>query len=145
MIDHYEITKSVENYTYEFESIGKRGKIRKIVKFIRVGTLEYFHFGFGDLDENTGNVDDTIVSNNGDTTLILATLGEIIANFLNEFPNAWVYAKGNTNTRNRLYRIILSQNISIIQEKYQLLGFLKGVWKPYKLNQPYTAFLIKIK
>ena len=145
MIDHYEITKSIENYTYEFDSTGQRGKIRKIVKFIKVGKLDYFHFGFGDLDDNTGIVDDSIISNNGDTALILATLGEIIANFIHDFPSAWIYAKGNTNTRNRLYRIIISKNLSIIEDKYLLFRLLKGFWQPYKPNQNYTAFLLKIK
>jgi hypothetical protein len=74
MIEHYEITKGTEQYTYEFESFWEK-RIHKIVKFVRVREAEYFQFGFGDLDENTGKVDDIIVSNNGDTSLVLATLG----------------------------------------------------------------------
>ncbi len=145
MIEHYPINKGNEEFTYEFESIGKKGIIRKIVRFVRVRELDYFQFGFGDLDEKTGKIDDIIVSNNGDTALILATLGKIIEQFTAQFPTSWIHAKGNTATRNRFYCLILSKNLALIEEKYQLFGLYKGVLKPYEPNKPYTAFLLKRK
>ena len=145
MLEHYDIVANDTNFTYESYSIGKKGIICKIVRFVRLRDTNYFRFGFADFDEQTGQLNDKVISNNGDTILILGTLGIIIDDFVNKFPDAWIYAKGNTNSRTRLYRIILSQNLQMIEQKYQLFGMYKGVWKPYIPNQPYSEFILNKK
>ncbi len=146
MLESYEFVAKDTEYTYTFYSIGKKGKIFKIVHFLNVNDKnDYFQFGFADYDEQTGLIDDKVISNNGDTALILATLGTIIESFTTKFPDAWIYAKGNTAVRTRFYRIVLSLNLSIIQQQYILMGRIKGVWKPFIPNQPYTDFLLKKK
>lgn len=146
MLEHYEITAFDADFTYTFYSIGKKGKILKIVRFLSVNdTNDYFQFGFGDYDETRGLIDDKIVSNNGDTAMILTTLGTIIENFTTKFPNAWIYAKGNTEVKTRFYKIALSQNLTLIQQDYLLFGRISGLWKPFAPNQPYTDFLLKRK
>lgn len=145
MLAHYKISEDKAEFTYQFISEGTKGQIKKIVRFVKIGKANYFQFGFGDWNEEIQDVDDKVVTNNKDTTKVLATLGVIIEHFTNIFPDAWIFAQANSSTRTRFYRIILSQNLALIQEKYQLLGLLKGVWKPFIPNKTYTAFLIKRK
>jgi hypothetical protein len=59
---------------------------------------------FGDLDEETGEISDAIVTNNEDTRKVLATVAATATDFTNKFPDMWVFAKGTTHSRNRLYR-----------------------------------------
>lgn len=36
--------------------------------------MEFWNLGFGDLDEKTGNISDSVVSDNGDGRKVLATV-----------------------------------------------------------------------
>jgi hypothetical protein len=49
---------------YEFESIGSKGTIKKVARFSKIDDNLY-NFGFGDLDESTGEISGLIVTNNG--------------------------------------------------------------------------------
>ena len=144
MLEHYTITNNDSEFIYEFYSVGDKGSIRKIVRFLKFRDSNYYHFGFADFKED-GNHDDKIVSNNGDAKLILATLAAIVEDFTNNVPDAWIYAKGSSKVKTRFYRIILSNNLALVEEKYNLWGMLKGVWKPFEPNKPYTEYLLKRK
>jgi hypothetical protein len=49
-----------------------------------------FNLAFGDLDE-TGDLNDLIVSNNGDMYKILATVTQIVITFFSSYPDRQVY------------------------------------------------------
>ena len=83
MLEHYTIINNDAEYVYEFISVGDKGRIRKIVRFLKFRETNYFHFGFADFQEE-GNYNDKIVTNNGDTELVLATLAAIVEDFTNK-------------------------------------------------------------
>ncbi len=145
MLEHYDFFENKEEFTYQFVSLGAKGTVKKVVKFVKIGKANYFHFGFGDWDEKNNEVSDKVITDNKDTEKVLATLGEIVEHFTTLIPDAWVVAQANSKVRTRFYRIALSKNVNLIQEKYQLMGLEKGIWKPFEHDKPYTAFLIKRK
>ncbi len=63
---------------YEFESIGPKGVIKKIARFNLLENNIY-NFGFGDLNHVTGEISDTVISNNNDGDKVLITVANIIS------------------------------------------------------------------
>jgi hypothetical protein len=102
--------------------------------------------GFGDVNLETDEFDDEVISNNNDTTKVLATVANSVSIFLDKYPEASVYAEGSTRTRTRLYQISISKYFVEITKKYQVFGYLEGVgWGAFKKNINYSAFLIMNK
>jgi len=86
MLEKYtDIEISTDAATFEFDSIGPKGRIRKIVIYTRYEFGNYFSPGFGDKNPDTGEFDDLVVTNNGDSAKILATVASI-ANIYRQTP-----------------------------------------------------------
>lgn len=79
-LDRYDFSVSPTFFDYEFESVGDKGVIKKVARFSLIeGSL--YNFGFGDLNEETGEISDSVVSNNGDGDKVLVTVAQIIYYF----------------------------------------------------------------
>jgi hypothetical protein len=65
---------------FEFESTGPKGVIKKVARFTEI-IINVYNFGFGDLHEVTGEINDSIISNNGDADKVLITIASIIYDF----------------------------------------------------------------
>jgi len=63
----YHIETSLDFIKFEFVSKGPTGAIRKQVLFQQTNNLEVYNLGFGDVDEDTGEINDIAISNNNDT------------------------------------------------------------------------------
>ena len=72
--------QSLENLSFSFMSIGRHGIILKVIEFSEMGKNVY-NLGFGDYDFTKNDVDDKIVSDNGDTEKVLATVIGILHDF----------------------------------------------------------------
>ena len=77
----------------------------------------FYNLGFGDKNEKTGDIDDNVITNNGDSQKVLATVASSLVQFTEQYPNAMVYATGSTKARTRLYRIGISNNLEMIQDR----------------------------
>jgi len=83
----YSFTKEPEIYYYEFFSEGPMGKIRKVVQFQQIPSRdEIYNLGFGDFNEELGEVDDLSVTNNQDTQKVLATVAGTVLDFMKQHP-----------------------------------------------------------
>ncbi len=95
---------------FEFTSQGPKGQIPKLVKYSETNLKDMYNLAFGDKDIKTGQINDTIISNNGDSDMVLSTVVSTVYAFTDKYPDAWVFATGSTKVRTRLYRMV-SQNI----------------------------------
>jgi len=128
---------------YEFISEGRNGVIRKMVEFQKTEAEGVFNLAFGDFDENTKTINDLIISNNGDSQKVLATVASIVFVFMEKHPNAMIYATGSTESRTRLYRMGISTNIEEINEDFNVYGLrTEGIWEEFLIGEDYEAFLI---
>ena len=144
-LPRYEILTEEDLYTFRFISEGKNGKIQKIIYYEEI-TEGVFNLALGDEDPITGKIDDKIVTNNGDTEKVLATVIQTVYSFTNDNPKALIYVTGSTHSRNRLYRKGITKYLTQALEDFIILGELKN--NEFELFNPvtdYVGFLIQRK
>ena len=140
----YEVLADDEYLNFEFLSIGKKGTIRKIVMFRSIG-FNIYNLALGDLEESTGVVNDDARTNNGDRDKVLATVAEIVVDFLEHHPGATVLAIGATPARSRLFQTGLNTIWESIKGLYVFEGYLNNEWEDFAPAKNYEAFTIKSK
>jgi hypothetical protein len=106
----YEYTAENEKNIFEFESIGYKGKITKIVQYTEMSIKGYYNLGFGDLDIYSRELNDEVITNNGDGQKVLATVVSTLYAFTGRNSDAYIYATGSSDSRTRLYRMGITNN-----------------------------------
>ena len=72
-LPQYKTNPDEDLHSFSFISEGKNGKIEKVIRYEKI-TDDVFNLGFGDKDPITGKINDKVVTNNGDTEKVLATV-----------------------------------------------------------------------
>lgn len=129
---------------YEFISKGPKGQIKKMVQYTDTGTENVYNLAFGDYDEDTKSINDSSITNNRDSTKVLATVASTIYAFTEKYPNAWIFATGSTAVRTRLYRMGITNNIEEIRPDFEVYGLTidTNKWEEFIIGEDYEAFLI---
>jgi hypothetical protein len=141
--ESYQLEIADSLMTFEFISKGSKGFFKKRIKYEQTGRDNFYNLAFGDVDIDTDEINDEVVTDNKDTLKVLATVAKTVNIFLHKYPNARIYAKGSTTSRTRLYRIGISNNLEEISENYKVYGLLEeSSWVEYEKNNDYSAFLI---
>jgi hypothetical protein len=141
----YPLASSDKFTTFEFTSEGMKGLIHKLVRFQQTNVKGVYNLAFGDKDNTTGDIDDEVVSNNGDSEKVLATVVATVYAFTDQYPNAWIYATGSTKARTRLYRMGITKFLTEVKEDYEILGERDGDWEVFKKNIEYDGFFVRRK
>lgn len=126
--ERYELTAENELMFFEFVSIGEKGHIKNVIEFSETNVDDVYNLAFGDLDENKGKISDTVITNNGDSSKVLATVASSVYAFTAERPKAWVFATGSTKVRTRLYRMGLANNLEEISKDFYVFGLKDDNW-----------------
>ena len=144
--ERYLVKTSRASMTFDFVSEGPKGLIPKRVEYRQYGNENIYNLGFGDLNVETGEIDDTVVTDNNDSKKVLSTVASTVYTFTEKYSGAVVYAQGSNAVRTRLYRIGISNNLEELTEKFDVRGYLpnKG-WVVFEKNTDYLAFYIKRK
>lgn len=146
MIDvSYAFQIDVDVKTFEFISEGPNGQFKKAVQYLETTTAGLYNLGFGVKNELTNEIDDQIITNNGDSQKILATVAKTLFLFTDQYPDALVMATGSTLARTRLYRMGITNNLLLIEKDFFVFGFKEGKWVKFEKNGPYDAFLVMRK
>jgi|ERR1051326_6316791 hypothetical protein len=127
--------------TFEFISEGPKGKIPKLIQFTPTNIEDIFNLSFGDKHPE-GELDDTIISNNGDSEKVLATVVAAVYAFTHKYKDKWVYASGSTRSRTRLYRIGIAKHLASAKKDFDIYGVTGEDWELFRKNQDYEAFLV---
>jgi hypothetical protein len=140
-LDKYQYTTDKTFLVYHFISNGPQGAIQKIAKFNLIGENLY-NFGFGDLDPMTGDISDTTISDNKDVDIIMGTVGAIIYDFTNLYPDAIISIQGTNKARTRLYQMNLNKHSEQINQVFNVYGLLEDEsWEFLTKGVNYQAFL----
>ena len=144
-LPRYELKAEESLMVYEFISEGPEGRISKLIKFSETSLKGFYNLAFGDTNPETGDIDDTVVSNNGDSEQVLATVVSAVYAFTDRENEAWVYASGSTKSRTRLYRMGISKYVEEVKQDFHVFGLLNGEWEQFQKGVDYTAFVVKRK
>jgi hypothetical protein len=141
--ESYSFRKEPDIFYYEFFSEGPNGKILKVVQFQQISATEdIYNLGFGDFNEQIGDIDDLSISNNLDTQKVLTTVAKTVVDFMQQHPKAIVMARGSTPSRTRLYQMGISQFWTEIEKMFEVRGFNRGRWEPYERGENFESFFI---
>lgn len=141
----YDINMSEQLWSYEFYSVGPKGRIKKLVQYrpFNIDGRECFNLGFGDWDDETKLFDDLIITDNKDSLKVLVTVAQTVLVFTNSFPNALVHVKGSTPSRTRLYQIGITKNWIEISQLFNVFGYTDdNKWQLFLKNVNYNAFMV---
>lgn len=141
----YELRSSENFTTFEFTSIGPKGEIPKLIQFSTTNYRDVFNLAFGDKNPETGNLDDMVISNNGDSEKVLATVVRCVYAFTHKNPESWIYASGSTKSRTRLYRMGIAKFFEEANNDFEIYGQINDEWESFRSNVDYEAFLVKLR
>jgi hypothetical protein len=144
-IAKYQLKAGYELLSYEFISEGSKGLITKRIQFTLVNRQGVYNLAFGDKDSVTGEIDDKVVSNNGDSEKVLATVVSAVFAFFDQHPNVWIFVTGSTVARTRLYQMGISKYYDEISDELEIYGQIEEDWYLFEKNTDYLAFLTKLK
>lgn len=138
--DHIKITDDLS--IFDFFSIGKNGRIPKRIEFMPTEIPDIVNLAFGDINED-GEIDDYSISDNGDRNKILATVAFAADVYLNKYPEKWIYFKGSTDERTRLYRMAIGLNFEELAMKFDFYAEQADGIIPFRKNIEVKGILVK--
>lgn len=142
----YPVQGSHDRLQFEFISEGTKGQIAKRVEYTYVPEYGFWNLGFGDYNPATGNIDDQIVSDNGDGRKVLATVVFTLNEFLALNPHSTVFFSGSTDQRTRVYGWAIVQYWQDIFDELIVYGLTEdGDQEPFIPRRDYIGFLITRK
>jgi hypothetical protein len=145
-LERYPYLRSHDYLDYEFYSEGPKGKIKKVVMFTKMqDEPTIYNLAFGDEDPVTGIVNDLVTTDNNDRDIVLATVAYTINDFCDHYGNHYIYAKGSTLARTRLYQMSLSNLLGEISIDFDAFGLIGTVIYRFRKNVNYDALLVKRK
>lgn len=144
-LPHYNYFTS-DFQAYEFYSEGPKGRIRKLVTFSRIqNDPAIYNLTLVDVNPISGLTSDLAVSDNGDRDIILATVAYTVKDFSAHYGNHFIYAKGSTQVRTRLYQMSIAGLFEEISTEFDVYGVIENIAYPFQKNVNYDAFLVKRK
>ena len=144
-LDRYELKSDELLTTFDFLSEGPKGKIEKVVQFTLIYQDNLYNLAFGDRNYLTGQIDDKVVTDNGDSEKVLASVVAAIYFFCEKTPDALIYATGTTAARTRLYRMGINKYYDIVKEDFMIFGQTESEWEQYEKGKNYEAFVVQRK
>ena len=144
-LDRYELIAGRNLTTFEFLSEGRKGKIVKVIQFQQMNLENLYNLAFGDKNADTGELDDKVVTDNGDSEKVLATVVAALYAFAYRYIDAWVYATGSNSARTRLYRMGINKYFDIVAIDFDIMGEHQNEWEWYENGKDYQAFAVRRK
>ena len=142
-LERYELKAENTLMVFEFVSDGPKGKIKKLIQYSETNLKDFYNLGFGDENALTGDIDDKVITNNGDSQKVLATVAATVYAFTDRYPDSWIYATGSNIIRTRLYRMGITNNLLEIQKDFDVYGLKETQWESFQKGITYDAFLVK--
>ncbi len=105
-----------------------------------------YNLAFGDYDEVKDKINDKVITNNGDSLKVLATVASTVYAFSAKYPGAWIFATGSNEVRTRLYRMGITNNLAEIQQDFHVYGMkFDETFEEFIVGEDYLGFLVKRK
>lgn len=144
-IEIYNYNFNKEDATFQFDSIGPKGKIRKFVSYVLFDRLDdgtpILNLAFGDLKSGEQHFSDTVISNNADSDKVLATVARTTIDITKLYNKVAILAQGSTRSRTRLYQMSIHANKEEIEAYFDIKGLTRSGWENFKEGINYSSLL----
>jgi len=145
----YPFERENNELQFSFISINSEGENR-VIKIIAYDIINkdkaiYYNLGFGDLNLETGEVDNESESNNGDMRKIFSTVVSTLPYFFEVHPTKKVHLDGSSSIRKRYYHKLVRDYYERIKEHYLVEGCLDGKIELFVPGTEYDFILISLK
>ena len=143
--EFYKFKRDENALFFEFQSVSKEKTINKVIAYTSFEHQpDIFNLALGDILES-GEVSDMTISNNSDLEKIIATVVQTIFLFFEKYPKNFVYFKGSTDIRTRLYRIVIARELEEANQFFKIYGISNTLIERFELNRSYDSFVIALK
>ena len=139
----YELTILENHKVFDFESVGNK-IIKKKILYQNTDRFPFYNLALVDVQPD-GSLDDISESNNGDMEKVLATVIKSLTYFFEQNPDAIVLFRGSTDSRTRLYQIIINKELESIIPIFSILGINGMKFEKFEKNKSYEGFAIILK
>jgi hypothetical protein len=140
--EHYPLTSDDESCFFEFESIGPKGVIQKVI-LIDYLDFNTWNLAFGDKTETDWT--DESVSNNGDMVRVISTVIAAALEFSAKYPTRDISIQPLDERRKKLYNLVFQRNIQDIEEIFYVFGTCEGKYLEYQPNYFFDLFILSRK
>lgn len=147
-LEKYKLEFNPTKTAFEFISEGTKGSILKRIEYSKVnikGYKNFYNLGFGDVSSESDEIDDAVVTNNGDRDKVLATVASTLFIFTKRYPKAKILMIGRNTARKRLYRMAIDKYFDELSDIFDIKGSFNKKWLPFEKNTDFGAFLITLK
>lgn len=142
---HYKYIRDEDCLWFEFDSVSEHKTVKKVVSYTPFqDNPELFNLALADAFPD-GSFSDKSVTNNDDMEKVMATVIQTLLRFFEKYPTKMIYVEGSTVERTRLYRIIISRELTEIEEIFAIYGISSSKAEQFQKNQHYEAFVIALK
>lgn len=142
-LPRYHYSTESEAELFRFVSADTKGSIQKLVVYSRMAQDEVYNLAFGDYNETTESIDDSVTTNNNDSRKVLATVAATVYDFFQFHPAAFVYITGSTPSRTRLYQMGIAIYLETLHQDFQIFGLMHDNWQVFEKGKNFEAFLIR--
>lgn len=128
-------------------SIGKQGDIYKGVLFQSLpDNNNRFNPAMGDINLQTGLMEFDELSGNGDARKVFATIGDIVKEYTEIYPDREIFVSGNTKDKKRSYSFMTGWYLEEIRVDFNVWGAIEGdEFEFFEKDKIYDAILVKRK
>lgn len=142
----YTYSQPITEISYDFTSVSQEKHVAKRITFTSISYQNAYHLALLDV-LGDGSTSDITESRNKDMRTILATVMQVIGEFLTAHPQKLVIFKGSDPRRHRLYRVLISRDLANIQVAFNIFGLIENQEAPeiFQTNQSYEYYIITKK
>ncbi len=144
-LDHYQLEADNVFMAFQFVSEGPKGRIMKEIQYVEMETKNTYNLAFGDKTMLNGDIDDTVISNNKDAQKVLATVAKSVLMFTEQYPEAFIFAEGSSESRTRWYRMVIANNFDEISTIFNVFGIIGNKVLKFERNVSFDSFVFKRK
>jgi hypothetical protein len=100
----------------------------------------------GDINLKTGSIEFDELSGNGDARKVFATIGDIVREYTEMYPEREIFVSGNTDDKKRSYSFMTSWYLEEIRVEFDVWGADQGgEFELFRKDKVYDAILVRRK
>lgn len=138
----YRFYGPVTEYRYHFLSLSIEKEIVKIVRFSETKVADTYNLVLLDMMADGGESNDKTETKNKDMNVVLATVMQIVADFLDKNLDCFVHIEGSDSKRRRVYQILINREYDRLINDYVIFGGNDNKKEVLEKGKTYSYFII---